>query len=94
MSNQVRVIDNISGTVLFETSIEKISEAYSFAAMMEDEGLDIKIDAPGLAETLIKSLGADETEIAEYKKSMDNELLDHEDDFGCAICPPKSIKDQ
>lgn len=88
MSNQVRVIDNISGTVLFETSIEKIGEAYSFAAMMEDEGLDINIEAPGLAETLIQSLGAGETEIAEYKKSMDDELEDHENDSGCAICPP------
>jgi hypothetical protein len=88
MSNRVRVIDNISGTVLFETSIEKISEAYSFAAILEDEGLDIKIDSPGLAETLIKSLGADETEIAEYKQSMDNELEDHEGDFGCTFCPP------
>jgi hypothetical protein len=88
MSNNVRVIDNISGTVLFETSVEKISEAYAFAAMLEDEGLDIKIDAPGLTETLIKSLGATESEMADYKKSMDDELDDHEFDFGCAICPP------
>lgn len=90
MSNSVRVIDNISGSVLFETSIEKISEAYVFAAMMEEAGLDIKIESPGLAETLIQSLGADDEEIAEYKKSMEDEILDHEDDFGCAICPPKS----
>lgn len=92
MSNQVRVIDNLSGTVLFETSIEKISEAYSFAAMMEEQGLDIKIDAPGLAETLIQSLGADDKEIAEYKKSMENEIEDHVDDSGCAICPPSKYK--
>ncbi|MDD4976952.1 MAG: hypothetical protein PHY93_21550, partial [Bacteriovorax sp.] len=84
----VRVIDNISGTVLFETSVEKMSEAYAFAAMLEDAGLDIKIDAPGLTETLIKSLGATESEIAEYKKGMDDELADHVFDFGCAICPP------
>jgi fructose-bisphosphate aldolase class 1 len=91
MSNQVRVIDNISGTVLFETTIEKMAEAYAFAAMMEEEGLDIKIDAPGLAETLIQSLGADATEIAEYKESMDREIEDHIDNFddsGCALCPP------
>lgn len=88
MSNQVRVIDNISGTVLFETSLEKINEAYSFAAMMEENGLDIKLDAPGVSETLIKSLGASETEMAEYKLSMDNEIEDHELDFGCTVCPP------
>ncbi|MFA6236543.1 MAG: hypothetical protein WC635_04370 [Bacteriovorax sp.] len=90
MSNSVRVIDNISGSVLFETTIEKISEAYGFAAMMEEAGLDIKIDSPGLAETLIKSLGANEAEIEEYKQSMDNEIEDHQDDSGCAICPPNS----
>ena len=88
MSNQVRVIDNISGATLFETSIEKIEDAYSFAAMMEEVGLDIKIEAPGLSETLIKALGANESEIADYKKSMDEEIEGHESDFGCSICPP------
>ena len=90
MSNQVRVIDNISGSTLFETSIEKIEEAYSFAAQMEEQGLDIKIDAPGLAETLIKSLGADSVEIEKYKQGLGEEIDDHELSFGesCAICPP------
>lgn len=88
MSNIVRVIDNISGSVLFETSVDKIAEAYSFATMMEEEGLDIKIIAPGLAETLISSLGANDTEIQEYKNGLDDEIEAHEDDFGCAICPP------
>jgi hypothetical protein len=88
MSNTVKVIDNLSGSVLMETSLEKINEAYSFAAMMEEEGLDIEVVAPGLAETLIKSLGADDHEIEEYKKSLDEEVESHEDDFGCAICPP------
>lgn len=89
MSNIVKVIDSISGTSLFETTIEKITDAYDFATQMEEAGLDIEVVAPGLAETLIKSLGADEKEIAEYKQSMDDELNDHDDsDFGCAICPP------
>lgn len=88
MSNQVQVIDNLSGTVLFETSIEKISDAYTFATTMEEAGLDIKILAPGLAETLIRSLGANPAELDLYKKSMEDETADHVDDFGCAICPP------
>lgn len=94
MSNQVRVVDNISGTVLFETSMEKIGDAYSFAALMEEAGLDIKIDALGLSETLIKCLGADEAEMAEYKKSMDEEIEAHQDDFGCTICPSANLKIQ
>lgn len=73
--------------------MDKIQDAYSFASMMEEEGLDIKIEAPGLGETLISSLGAGEEEIAEYKKGLDQEISEHNDEFGdefgCAICPPK-----
>ena len=88
-NNQVRVIDSISGTVLFETSIEKMADAYAFATMMEEAGLDIEIKSPGLAETLIKSLGADETEINQYKQSLQDEIDEHDDfDFGCSTCAP------
>jgi len=92
MTNMVRVIDNISGSVLFVTSVEKISDAYSFATMMEKEGLDIKIVAPGLTETLINSLGASESEVAAYKLGMAFEIEDHEFDLGCTFCPPKPNK--
>lgn len=89
MSNQVKVIDVLSGTTLFETSIERIEDAYSYATQMEDAGLDIQVIAPGLAETLIKSLGASDQEISDYKQTLDDEIADHEDsDYGCAICPP------
>ncbi len=89
MSNQVRVIDSISGTSLFETTIDKINDAYAFATQMEEAGLDIEVVAPGLAETLIRSLGADETEIKAYQQSLQDEIDEHDDsDYGCAICPP------
>ena len=94
MSNQVKVIDKLSGTTLFETTLEKIEDAYSFATKMEEEGLDITIVAPGLAETLINSLGAKQDEIEEFKKSLVEEIEDHEENFGCSVCPPstKSLK--
>lgn len=88
MSNNVQVIDNLSGSILFETSLEKLTDAYTFAEMMEKEGLDIFIRTPGLAETLITSLGANAQEIAEFKNGLDSEIVSHNDDFGCAICPP------
>jgi hypothetical protein len=92
-NNQVRVIDSISGTVLFETSIEKMADAYAFATQMEEAGLDIEIKAPGLAETLIKSLGADEAEINQYKQSLQDEIDEHDDsDYGCGICAPPSTE--
>lgn len=90
MSNQVRVIDTISETILFETSIENLAAAYSFATQMEAEGLDIKIIAPGLAETLIRSLGANQNEVDVFKEGLVKEIEDHDDsDMGCSICPPK-----
>lgn len=92
MSNQVRVLDSLSKTILFETSIDKISDAYSFAAQMEEAGLDIEIKAPGLAETLIQSLGASDQEISEYQQSMQDEIDDHDDsDLGCSVCLPPSL---
>lgn len=73
--------------------MEKIQDAYSFAALMEEEGLDIKIEAPGLSETLISSLGATKEEIAQYRQGLDSEISSHNDEFGdefgCALCPPK-----
>ncbi len=87
MSNQVRVIDSLSKTILFETTMDKISDAYSYATQMEEMGLDIEVVAPGLAETLITSLGADEREINEYKQSLQEEIDEHDDsDLGCAVC--------
>lgn len=89
MSNQVRVIDVLSGTTLFSTTVEKIEDAYTFAAQMEEAGLDIQILAPGLTETLIQSLGASQEDIENYKQEMQDEIDGHnESDFGCAVCPP------
>lgn len=91
MSNQVRVIDSISGTTLFETTIEKIADAYSFATQMEEAGLDIEIKAPGLAETLIQSLGATDDDLKKYQQSLQDEIDEHDDsDFGCGICAPEN----
>jgi hypothetical protein len=89
MSNQVRVIDVLSQTTLFETSMDKISDAYSFATQMEEAGLDIEVVAPGLAETLIKALGADESDLDQYRQSLQDEIDEHDDsDFGCGVCAP------
>lgn len=94
-NNQVRVIDSISGTTLFETTIEKMADAYAFATQMEEAGLDIEIKAPGLAETLIMSLGAGEAEINQYKQSLQDEIDEHDDsDNGCGVCAPPPHKEK
>jgi hypothetical protein len=94
MESRVQVKDQISNQVLFECNVEEISIAYKKAAEYEEMGLDVVISAPSLTETLIKSLGATEEEMAQYKSSTEEEINAHNEDFGdefgCAICPPKS----
>ncbi|MCK6593702.1 MAG: hypothetical protein L6Q33_00725 [Bacteriovoracaceae bacterium] len=85
MSNRVKVIEVMSETTLFECPIEDIEIAYQKAREYEEMGIDVEIKAPGIAETLVRSLGANTEEIAEYQKSMNDEIEAHED-LGCAIC--------
>lgn len=96
MASRVQVIDQISNQILFECSFEQIETAYQKAHEYEEMGLDVKINAPGLTETLIKSLGASEEEIQSYKNGLDDEISSHNDEFGdefgCAVCLPKTQK--
>ena len=93
MSNTVKVIDQVSKSILFETTIENMAAAYTFAEQMEALGLDIEILSPGLAETLIRSLGANESDIQSFTDSLNAEIDEHNEDAyndSCAICPPPS----
>ncbi len=85
MSNKVKIVDNLSQTVLFECMFDEIETAYIKAQEYEDMGLDISIKAPGLAESLVRSLGATEEELNQYTLSTIDEIDEH-NDLGCAIC--------
>jgi predicted amino acid-binding ACT domain protein len=92
MHSRVQVLDQISGQILFECPIEEMDLAYKKAHEYEEMGLDIKIQAPGITETLIKSLGASEADIAKLKQELIDELEGHNEEIGelgCSICPPK-----
>ena len=97
MTSRVQVKDILSEQILFECDISDIEKAYQKAREFEEMGLDIKVVAPGLTETLISSLGANQEEIEKYKLGLEAEVDDHNnefikefgDEFGCAICPPK-----
>ncbi|MCY4644009.1 MAG: hypothetical protein OXB88_05270 [Bacteriovoracales bacterium] len=64
--------------VLFECAVEEEEKAYAFARDMEALGVAVKINAPGVSETLASSLGVSEREWREYRDSMDREICDHE----------------
>jgi hypothetical protein len=96
MASRVQVLDNISGQILYECNVDQIDLAYKKAHEYEEMGLDIAIKAPGLTETLIKTLGANDEEISLYKMGLEDEISEHNnqfgDEFGCAICPTKTQK--
>ena len=73
----VIVKDNLSGEVLFKTSIENAEAAYKEASKLEEMGLDVSIESPSLPETLISSLGADQTDREHLKKEIDDEIDSH-----------------
>jgi hypothetical protein len=92
MSRTVKVIDNISQTVLFECDITEIDRAYAHATKYEEMGLDINVVAPSLPETLATSLGQSPEQIAKLTKEMDEEIEDHNlgNLTGCAVCLPEN----
>jgi hypothetical protein len=90
MSTIVQIKDNLTAQILYECSIAEIETAYNKATEYEAMGLDISLIAPGLTETLISSLGASSEEILKYKEGLDQEISDHNiefgDEWGCSIC--------
>jgi hypothetical protein len=91
MNTQVQIIDKESGQILYLAPIGELDLAYQKARDFEAMGLDIELITPSLTVSLISTLGASESEILEYKESLESELASHNenfgDEFGCAICP-------
>jgi hypothetical protein len=75
---KIRVVDNHTGQCLFEFSVEESEKAYTFAAQMEEMGLDVIVESPTLTDTLSVSLGLSLEQRAAYLKSMDEEIENHE----------------
>ena len=75
---KIRVIDVQTGQCLFECSMVESDKAYHFAAEMEKIGLDIKVQAPTLSQTLSSSLGLSQEAQAAYEESLEEEIEQHE----------------
>ncbi len=81
----VLVLDKSTQTVLFKCDLSNIELAYKKALEFEEMGIDTEIKAPTLTESLIRSLGATDEDIQQFKESEEFEESLHEDS-GCAIC--------
>ena len=77
MQNIVQLIEVYSKEVLFETSVENMNQAYKKATEYEAMGLEIKINAPSLPETLLANLGAKALEIEKLKSEIEAEVESH-----------------
>jgi hypothetical protein len=90
MSGSVKLIDRLTGSILFECPIEEIESAYTKAEEYEEMGLDIELKAPSMPETLIRSLGATEDSVELLNKGIEEEIASHiEEEVGCAVCLPE-----
>ncbi|OUR98606.1 hypothetical protein A9Q84_04105 [Halobacteriovorax marinus] len=89
--NRIKVIEAQSGEVLFECDFEDHDKAFDYAHRMEDMGIEIKIHAPSLTETLAESLGANEEELSAMRGEIDDEIASHihTDELGCVVCMPE-----
>lgn len=82
---KVLVIDILSNEVLFECPMEELESAYQKAGDYEEMGLDVKVIAPTVTQTLTNTLGLTHDEEDEYQNSVVGEMEDH--DGSCCAGP-------
>lgn len=82
---KVKVVDASSNETLVEYPIEDLEKAYQYAAHLEEMGLDIKVLAPSVTQTLCDSLGIEHDALEEYENSVVAEIDDH--DGSCCAKP-------
>lgn len=88
MQKLVQVIEEQEKTILFECPLEEIEKAYEYATQMEQLGIETKILAPSLPESLAIELGAKSESIQKLRSEIDDEIGSHIDE-GCSLCLPK-----
>ncbi|MCO4753288.1 MAG: hypothetical protein KC478_02345 [Bacteriovoracaceae bacterium] len=85
---KVKIIDTLSEETLFECTVEEMESAYQQAAQYEEMGLDVKIIAPSITQTLTNTLGMSHDEEEEYQNSVVAEMEDHD---GSCCAEPSQI---
>lgn len=75
---QARVIDELSGNILFSCSLEKHEQAYLFAKQMEELGIRVQLQVPSITDTLAHNLGVKNEALESYQSSVEEELHHHD----------------
>lgn len=80
-----QVIEQSSGQILFECSIERLEEAYAFAVRMEEMDVDVSVVTPSLALTLAMELGSDQDKLQQIKDELLEEIESHPSEELCLL---------
>jgi hypothetical protein len=78
MSKKVQVLSTDSNEVLFECDLSNESQAYEYAAHMEELGIDVEVVSPNVIDTLTTALGLKKDEEDAFRHSVYEEIHDHE----------------
>lgn len=77
MELKVRVIEVSTKQVLFECPFSEVDRAYEAAVGFEALGLEVRVERPGVSQTLAASLGVTGATMDEFQKSLDDEIEEH-----------------
>jgi hypothetical protein len=85
MLKKVKVIAVYTDEVLLEVPMEQMAVAYEYAAQMDEMGIEVKVVAPTIADTLSSSLGLTVDDHEKLQTSIEEEIEDH--DGSCCATP-------
>jgi hypothetical protein len=77
MELKVRVIEVSTKQVLFECPVSEVDRAYEAAVGFEALGLDVRVEQPGVSQTLAASLGVTGAPMDEFQESLHDEIEEH-----------------
>lgn len=77
MELKVRVIEVSTKQVLFECPVTEVDRAYEAAVGFEAMGLEVRVEQPGVSQTLAASLGVTGAPMDAFQESLSEEIEEH-----------------
>ena len=85
MESKIKLLDSES-QILYEYPIDQVEAAYAKAQELEEMGIEVKLDAPSLPETLGATLGMSSEDREKLKLEIEDEVESHNDKPTCGGC--------
>ena len=78
MELETKVLMKETGEVLFRCPFDETAKAYSYAAEMEEFGLEVEVKIPTITDSLAHGLGVKDENLDEYNETVASEIDDHD----------------